>query len=98
MRFSSLAILLVSGASLGGCSTAWKPPEIAYDDAPRQAVLQPNPPGPVKVVEAPKLLPLPGQLKPLPGAKTEPPESADPRVRVDQANGEARVQPTRCDM
>ena len=95
MRFSSLAILLISGASLGGCSTAWKPPEIAYDDAPRQAALQPNPPGPVKVVEIPKLLPLPGQLKPLPGAKTEPPESADPRARVDQANGEARVQPTR---
>ena len=72
MRFSSLAIFLVSGASLGACTTAWKPPEIAYDDTPHRAVLQPNPPKPVQVVEIPKLLPLPGQLKPLPGAKTEP--------------------------
>ena len=49
----------------------------------------------MKVVEIPKLLPLPGQLKPLPGARRAAPEPADPRARVDQANGEARVQPTR---
>ena len=95
MRILSLAIVVISGASLGACTTAWKPPEIAYDDTPRQAILQPNPPKPVKVVEVPKLLPLPGQLKPLPGAKTEPPEAADPRARVDHANDEARMQPTR---
>ena len=41
MRFPSLAIVLISGASLGACTTAWKPPEIAYDDTPRPAVLQP---------------------------------------------------------
>lgn len=49
----------------------------------------------MKVVEISKLLPLPGQLKPLPGARIAPKEPADPRARVDQANGEARVQPTR---
>ena len=49
----------------------------------------------MKVVEIPKLLPLPGQLKPLPGARGPTPELANPRPRVDQANGEARVQPTR---
>ena len=38
---------------------------------------------------------MPGQLKPLPGAKTAPPEAADPRTRVEQANGAARMQPTR---
>ena len=43
----------------------------------------------------PQLLPLPGQLKLLPGSKGATPELADPRARVDQANGEARVQPTR---
>jgi type IV secretion system protein VirB9 len=43
----------------------------------------------------PQPLPLPGQLKPIPGARTAPAEAADPRVRVDQANGAARVQPTR---
>ena len=69
MRKRHLATLLLAGASLGACST-WKPPAISYDDTPRQAVLQPEPPKPVQVVEVPKLLPLPGQLKPIPGAKT----------------------------
>jgi len=94
MRKLPLAILLLGSASLGACST-WKPPEISYDDTPRQAVLQPDPPKPVQIVELPKLLPLPGQLKPIPGAKTAPPEAADPHIRVEQANGAARVQPTR---
>ena len=44
----------------------------------------------------PTPLPLPGQLKPLPGGRrTTPPEATDPRARVDQANAAARVQPTR---
>jgi type IV secretion system protein VirB9 len=58
-------------------------------------VLQPDPPKPVQIVELPKLLPLPGQLKPLPGAKTEAREAVDPRTRIQQANGAARVEPTR---
>ena len=49
----------------------------------------------MKVVEIPQVLPLPGQLKPLPDGKTRRAEAADPRARVDQANGAARVQPTR---
>ncbi len=94
MRTLPLATLLLASASLGACST-WKPPAITYDDTPRQAVLQTDPPKPVQVVELPKLLPLPGQLKPITGAKTAPRDAADPHARVDQANGEARVQPTR---
>ena len=94
MRVRSLAILLLAGTSLGACST-WKPPAIKYDDTPKQAVLAPDPPKPVEIVQLPQPLPLPGQLKPIPGARTAPPEAADPRVRVDQANGAARVQPTR---
>jgi type IV secretion system protein VirB9 len=94
MRKLPLATLLLASISLGACSTIWKPPEISYDDTPRQAVLQPDPPRPVQIVELPKLLPLPGQLKPIPGAKTAPPEAADPHTRVEQANGAARVQPT----
>ena len=44
----------------------WKPPEIKYDDTPRQAVLQPDPPKPVQIVELPKPLPLarPAQADP----------------------------------
>ena len=94
MRTLPLATLLLASVSLGACSM-WKPPEISYDDTPRQAVLEPNPPKPVQVVELPKPLPLPGQLKPRPKGTTAPPEPADPRMRVEQANGAARVQPTR---
>jgi type IV secretion system protein TrbG len=94
MRTLPLATLLLASASLGACST-WKPPAISYDDTPRRAVLQPDLPKSVRVVELPKLLPLPGQLKPIPGARSAPRDEADPHARVDQANGEARVQPTR---
>jgi type IV secretion system protein VirB9 len=86
---------LLASISLAACSTAWKPPAISYDNTPRQAVLQADPPKPVQIVELPKPLPLPGQLKPLPGAKTAPADPADPHVRVEEANGAARVQPTR---
>ena len=94
MRPLPLATLLLAGASLAACST-YKPPAIAYDETPRPAVLQPAPPRPVEIVALPTPLPLPGQLKPIPAAKTAQAEAADPHVRVDQANGAARVQPTR---
>jgi len=90
----SIAIFLLAGTTIGACSP-WKPPHIAYDDTPRPAVLQPDPPKPVEVVEMPKLLPLPGQLKRLPQGKKGGSEVADPRIRVALANGAARVQPTR---
>ena len=94
MRSLPLATLLLVSTSLAACST-WKPPEISYDDTPKQAVLQPDPPKPVQIVELPKPLPLSGQLKPIPTGRTAPPEAADPHARVDQANGAARIQPTR---
>jgi type IV secretion system protein VirB9 len=94
MRIPLLTLPLLASASLAACSSAWKPPEIKYDDTPRQAVLQPDPPKPIQIVELPKPLPLPGQLKPLPGPKSQP-HPADPHARVEEANGAARVQPTR---
>jgi type IV secretion system protein VirB9 len=77
---------------MAGCAT-FKPPQISYDDE-RPAVLQTEPLKPVQVVELPKPLPLPGQLKPLPGARSKP-EPRDPRQRVDLANAAARIQPIR---
>jgi P-type conjugative transfer protein TrbG len=94
MRHLPLVAALLGSVSLGACST-WKPPEISYDDTPRPAVLQPDPPKPVEIVQLPQPLPLPGQLKPIPGAKTAPPEAAEPRKRIEQANRAARMQPTR---
>lgn len=95
MRIITLATLLLTSVSLCACATAWKPPEISYDNTPKQAVLQPDPPKPVQIVELPKLLPLPGQLKPLPSGQSAPPDPVDPHTRVDRANSAARVQPTR---
>jgi hypothetical protein len=61
-------------------------------EAPRPAVLLPEAPQPVAL---PNLLPLFGRLKPIPVAKNALPQAADPHVRVELANGAARVQPTR---
>jgi P-type conjugative transfer protein TrbG len=90
----NLTLILLASASLGACST-WLPPDIKYDDKPRAAVLQPDPPKPIQVVEIPKLLPLPGQLKPLPRNVPATREAANPRIRVKNANNAARIQPTR---
>jgi type IV secretion system protein VirB9 len=94
MRKATMSILLLSASALGGCTVRLKPPPaISYDDA-EPAVQLADPPKPVEVVELPKLLPLPGQLKPLHGQHSKP-ESKDPRKRVAKANAAARVQPTR---
>ena len=92
MRFI-FSFVLFTAMALSGCAS-FRPPPISYDDPPEPAMLQPEPPKPVQVVEVPKLLPLPGQLKPLPGPRAAP-EPRDPRQRVDLANAAARVQPTR---
>ena len=94
MRRTMLMTALLGSASLAGCAH-YTPPEIAYDDAPRPAVLAAEPPKPVQIVQVPQPLPLPGQLKPLPGARTASPEPVNPRLRVDLANRAARMQPTR---
>ena len=92
-RKAGLAILLMSASTLGGCAHPLVPPDINYDAA-TPATLTVDPPPPVKIVELPKPLPLPGQLKPLTTGK-EPPQSPNPEVRVDRANAAARVQPDR---
>ena len=90
---SALAALLLSATALAGCATTQKPPEISYDDA-TPAVQTVDPPGPVQVVELPRPLPLPGQMKPVEESRRTP-EPTDPTARVNQANAAARVQPVR---
>ena len=94
LRKGAIPALLLSASALAGCAALQKPPEIALDDVEAEAQLQADPPGPVRIVELPKPLPLPGQLKRLPSGKT-PPEPADPTARVNLANAAARVQPVR---
>jgi P-type conjugative transfer protein TrbG len=94
LRKSALPLLLACTSVLAGCATAQKPPEISYDDA-MPAVQTADPPAPVRVVELPKPLPLPGQLKPV-GKEGKPaPELLDPAARVNEANAAARMQPIR---
>ena len=94
MRPHTLYIVLLSSVGLTACAT-FRPPEISYDDEPKPAVFQGEPPRPVEVVEIPKPLPLPGQLKAVPGGKALGPEPKNPTDRVAKANEAARVQPTR---
>ena len=92
-RIRTLAALLLSATALAGCATTQKPPEIGYDDAPA-AVQTFDPPAPVRVVELPRPLPLPGQMKPVEPSR-QAPEPTDPTARVNQANAAARIQPVR---
>jgi type IV secretion system protein TrbG len=92
-RKLGMAALLMLVSALAGCAHKFIPPDINYDSAV-PATLTVDPPAPIKVVELPKPLPLPGQLKPVDAAKSQP-EVADPTARVNQANAAARVQPVR---
>lgn len=92
-RLPAVPILLLCTSALAGCAHLEKPPEIAYDDA-APATLKVDPPAPVTVVELPKPLPLPGQLKPVERGRPTP-EAADPTARVALANAAARMQPVK---
>lgn len=86
--FASLATV----AALSGCAT-FKPPEIAYDD-PVPATLVADPPGPVRIIETPEPLPLPGQLMRV-DADDRPAEAEEPTERIANANAAARIEPVR---
>ncbi len=81
LRKSSLALLLACTSALAGCATNTPPPEISYDNA-APAVQTVDPPSPVRIVELPRPLPLPGQMKPVDGAR-QPAEAADPAAAAD---------------
>jgi len=88
----AVLVLILMFVPVAACST-YRPPKISYDDV-TPAILQSDP-KPVEIVELPQPLPLPGQLKPAPGKKSAAPEPLDPRLRVEQANRTARMQPSR---
>ena len=91
--------IIIAGLVLGltGCASKKElPPEISFDtDDFDTAVMTAEPPMPVEIVELPKPLPLPGQLKPAPGKHDAPREDdRPPEQRIIDANEAAKVQPT----
>jgi type IV secretion system protein TrbG len=95
-----LAATLGTGLGLSGCATrSQPPPTINLDEPPTLAAAQllTEPPQPIEVVEVPKLLPLPAQMKSLGiGTDDKPiPESPDEKTRVARATADARVAPSR---
>ena len=92
-----LSLLVATSMTLSGCATQGKPPPTITLDEAVQAQPLPELPKPVEVVTVPPPLPLPEQLKPLPGLADErsTPEPADEKLRVSRANQEARIAPTR---
>jgi type IV secretion system protein TrbG len=105
MRTLSAVVVGLAGLAglLSGCAPlSFKLPPIAYDsdESGRTVAADPVPPAnppalAVEIVEVPRPLPLPGQLKPIPARLTMSPELPDPKLRVNRANAAARVQPTR---
>jgi P-type conjugative transfer protein TrbG len=98
MKFISTPLIPLTGIlALAACAPTYKPPRISYDNPPQRAVLLPDPPKPVDIIQVPTPLPLPGQLQPVPTGQVAPPELTDPTARVVAANAAARMQPTRDD-
>jgi len=85
---------------LAACATKPKVPEIAYDNIDYSpAVVESEPIMPVEIVELPKPLPLPGQLKPVLGKKGKNKKNKrdkrPPKTRVIDANMAAKVEPSK---
>lgn len=82
--------LLMCVLTLSGCA-GQRAQETAFDHAV-PATIALDPPGPIEIVEIPRVLPLPGQYT----RKSPTPDSsrvADPAERIAHANAEARIEP-----
>ena len=90
-----ILVLTLSGL-LAACATKQLPPEISYDAEDfNAAAVTAEPPRPVQIVTVPEPLPLPGQLKRLPGDRAPRGEDGQPpEDRVVDANEAAKVEPT----
>ena len=90
-----LAALLAAVAALAGCATQRPGPSIPLDHFVAAKRI-PNPPAPVKIIEVPQALPLPGQIKLSPDLLPPPAhEAGDPKKQVREANAAALIQPSR---
>jgi type IV secretion system protein VirB9 len=91
--------LIAIALTVAACATTVRVPEIPIlDGVPfKEASREADPKPSVKIVEVPKPLPLPGQLKPVPEKKDhkQPKEEKQPKDRVKKANVDARVEPAK---
>jgi type IV secretion system protein TrbG len=97
MKKLALLLSIVALSAMQGCATKPVPaPEIRLDELV-EVVPAPEPPVPMEVVAIPQPLPLPAQLKPVAQdiENWPKPEAASVPDRVELANKEARVTPTR---
>jgi type IV secretion system protein VirB9 len=97
-RSRRIVLLATTLLALAACATTVQVPEIPILDdsvpfkaAKREADEKPQ----VKVVEVPKPLPLPGQLKPVPEKKEKSKDSKAPKDRVADAHTLAKVEPAK---
>ena len=96
------SVLIASALALAltACATKPLPPTISYDTEDfLPAAIETEPLKPVEIVTVPKVLPLPGQLRPGPGRLDPEPgksvkEKRPPRDRVEDANRAATQEPT----
>jgi type IV secretion system protein VirB9 len=95
-KLQCVAIVLVTSGGLGACATNVKVPEIPIFDSPALAARrEPDPPLPVRYVEVPTPLPLPGQLKPVGKDVARKRDTRPPSERVTGANAAARLEPVK---
>ena len=92
-----LAHALTSAVVVGACSGRVEVPEIPILDPPafEAAKREPEPKPPVKYIEVPKPLPLPGQLKPVPKADEKAKDEGSPKERIAGAHDAARIEPAK---
>ncbi len=89
--------VLTLALAFSACATKPKVPQIEYDNLDFDPAIYQNEPEPaVKLVKLPEPLPLPGQLKKLPGKtskKTK--DERPPKIRVIDANKAAKIEPSK---
>src|SRR5690606_8641870 len=99
----TLAWLVAIGTTAAACATTVRVPELpVLEGVPfKAAIREPDPKPSAKIVEVPKPLPLPGQLKPIPEKKDrpkddkQPKDEKPPKERIKEANADARVEPAK---
>lgn len=93
-RVAPLIALLAAGAALAGCASRHPAPDIRLDDFVAAKPI-PEPPAPLKIIEVPEPLPLPGQLELPPDlAPAAPHHVKDPEEQVRKADAAARIEPS----